>query len=64
MKTNMTPPAAKNAPPRPGFQGSENVDAVPSPRFQTLEETGAKNSKGWKTVRHGFPKNRCEVFAA
>jgi type I restriction enzyme S subunit len=30
----MTPPAAKNTPPRRGFQ--------------TLEETGAKSSKGWK----------------
>jgi type I restriction enzyme S subunit len=35
----MTPPAAKNSPPRPGFQ--------------TLEETGAKSSKGWKMVRLG-----------
>ena len=35
----MTPPAAKNAPPRPVFQ--------------PLEETGAKSSKGWKMVRLG-----------
>ena len=35
----MTPPAAKNAPPRPGAQ--------------TLEETESKSSKGWKMVRLG-----------
>jgi len=42
----MTPPAAKNAPPRPGFQTLVTPTAL-------LEETGAKSSKGWKTVPLG-----------
>lgn len=52
----MTPPAAKNAPPRPGLPLRFFLDTKSTfgiPQVQTLEETGAKSSKGWKMVRLG-----------
>jgi type I restriction enzyme S subunit len=52
----MTPPAAKNAPPRPGLPLRFFLDTKSTfgiPQVQTLEETGAKSSRGWKMVRLG-----------